>query len=735
MTGFFKNPLKSMFSAVLRSAPDNWFLRGDDAGPYRSQRTKISDPWAQSTWIFAALRLIAQPIAAAPVRFADTVSGEALDEAELWRFWSAPARGSVEPLSMSRLIEDSVAVRGVAGGVFWILDDTWLMRTASLRSPILVAAPCQMTPLWDGARLDGWVYRAARGRTMTLAPEQAIHLRMPNPGDPDSLDGIAPWMPARESAEAARASAKFARRIMDQNGDRGAFLIAKHALTEAQKEMLRAEMAEKRRAADRGEYRDSVIGGDIEIHQNAVAAVSAQFIGQGAMSRDEVFVAYGVPPSMGAVAASYSVGAASDWYRLITGTCAAEASDLATAIARVSDYVLGYRDLAAEIAGRASGGRGEERRVAAEFDFSAHPVMAEVRASRVEQMERLFKMGTPISVANDFLALGMPEYPGWDERWLPVSLAPASVSLPGSPEEDDAASRSRSGSVSAGWDEVARLVSARATRAAGESVRRQSAARLERWRRVDSARSADRDRLRNVVSRHFMAARAETLKNLKKELAGKSFATASEYEVRAGVLGIAFDLDRWFSGFWGDLGRMLGGIFRGAADAAADELDELPGDYDPLTETDPRVVEHLQERENLIKDASQDLHDELTASLEEGLQAGETLDELSERVREVFRGADKSRALTIARTETGAAYETARYATFKAAGIAQKGWLSGGEDGVTRATHQAADGQVRGIDDFFEVGAAKLLHPHDQVNGSDYPEEMINCRCVLTAEG
>jgi SPP1 gp7 family putative phage head morphogenesis protein len=135
----------------------------------------------------------------------------------------------------------------------------------------------------------------------------------------------------------------------------------------------------------------------------------------------------------------------------------------------------------------------------------------------------------------------------------------------------------------------------------------------------------------------------------------------------------------------------------------------------------------------MMKGVADEVHAEVLSTLEEGISAGETFDELSARVKAIFNDMAKHRAETIARTETGAAYETARYFAFKTAGITKKAWLSGGDDGVTRDTHMAADGQKRGIDDFFEVGQARLLHPADHVHGADHPEELINCRCVLIA--
>ena len=73
------------------------------------------------------------------------------------------------------------------------------------------------------------------------------------------------------------------------------------------------------------------------------------------------------------------------------------------------------------------------------------------------------------------------------------------------------------------------------------------------------------------------------------------------------------------------------------------------------------------------------------------------------------------------------------YKDFKSAsgkGYTRKQWIAI-EDERTRPTHSLVDGTVVPIDDFFEVGAARLYYPHDTVigNGAEHPEEIISCRC------
>jgi len=57
------------------------------------------------------------------------------------------------------------------------------------------------------------------------------------------------------------------------------------------------------------------------------------------------------------------------------------------------------------------------------------------------------------------------------------------------------------------------------------------------------------------------------------------------------------------------------------------------------------------------------------------------------------------------------------------------------QDKRVRDTHVKAEGQTVPIGEFFHVGNALLMFPRDTVNGADYPEELVNCRCWLTFGG
>lgn len=98
--------------------------------------------------------------------------------------------------------------------------------------------------------------------------------------------------------------------------------------------------------------------------------------------------------------------------------------------------------------------------------------------------------------------------------------------------------------------------------------------------------------------------------------------------------------------------------------------------------------------------------------------------------------ASYKRSMIIARTEGGRAQAVTRQMSQQDAlelGIrTKKKWVST-LDGSTRDTHRKLDGQVREVDEYFEVNGHKALQPHM----FGVPEEDINCRCrsILILDG
>lgn len=91
------------------------------------------------------------------------------------------------------------------------------------------------------------------------------------------------------------------------------------------------------------------------------------------------------------------------------------------------------------------------------------------------------------------------------------------------------------------------------------------------------------------------------------------------------------------------------------------------------------------------------------------------------------------RAERIARTELHAARSNAVYASAKMtadAGVPMDKMWNASHDERTRPDHAEADGQVRGMDEPFNIGGEPLMFPGDREHGS--ARQTIQCRCTAT---
>lgn len=89
------------------------------------------------------------------------------------------------------------------------------------------------------------------------------------------------------------------------------------------------------------------------------------------------------------------------------------------------------------------------------------------------------------------------------------------------------------------------------------------------------------------------------------------------------------------------------------------------------------------------------------------------------------------RSELIARTETTRIQNAGSYNLFKLWGLKKKEWLST-QDNRVRDTHSKAGGQIKAIDEPFEVGGYKMNYPGDTSFGAPI-REIANCRCAVAS--
>jgi HK97 family phage portal protein len=741
--------------------------RGDDVTGGGSG-AGLSQPYAQSVWVQRAIKRVADPITAVDLEFFEAGAEEKeIADPKLRAFWSKPGLDRSGAMSRADFIMATVGWWKLAGEFFWLLGDEWIVPR-SVGGPMLIARPDRMRPLLENNALAGWEFTDAANKKHYLVREQVVHVKAWNPYD--DLRGLSEWESAKIAAQSDYAAGRFALNLAAANGDRGVIVVAKGGMpSDQQQAQITASLREKAAAARRGSFRPIFLTGDVAIEDPKISAPDANFVAARLENRHEIALAFGVPPSMFDVKAAYSEGASSDRYLLIADTCRPLAEKIEDAIEIVSSRLLG-------------------REVEACFRWEDHDVMQAVRRARMDGVGKLWGVGVPMAQINDALDLGLKPFAGWEKSYLPFSVQevgteialPTSdqpLELPAPAEEDPvmvmlravealdpiaqmqraveglttcpkcghafdyaAEPESAMGAVNcpkcgATMDQEGHALAAPrpALRIAGDCACRfptarelehkaGDSARVKLWKAHMRARLSAVKRCRSKISKVLMTARTETLRKIEAG-ATKGLTT------RAMAADFLFNLATFKSALLGEMRKAA----LATLDEAGGELLREIGDDDVFTMPPARAQKFLAQRENLLSGVADDVFERTRRELQAGMDKGESTAKLAARIKDEFNGIDAGRAVTVAQTETGAAYGVARQEAMDQAGVDWKEWLTSGLDNV-RATHLEAEGQRVRTNDAFKIGTANLVAPGVPFSPEDNdPGEIINCHCVAIA--
>lgn len=144
------------------------------------------------------------------------------------------------------------------------------------------------------------------------------------------------------------------------------------------------------------------------------------------------------------------------------------------------------------------------------------------------------------------------------------------------------------------------------------------------------------------------------------------------------------------------------------------------------------IVQDTKLSENLYTSLGHDMTElkkKITGEISRGLSSGQMYNEIARNVSDWAR-IPKNNAMRIARTESHRimckAASDAQYKAKENGADVVKQWDSS-LDKKTRKSHRKLDGQIRELEEPFEVDGHKAMRPGD----FGRPEEDINCRCAL----
>jgi hypothetical protein len=694
--------------ATPQGVPAFWFARAIEGG---SGAETLANPYASSVWVQRAIKMVSGQISGVDVLFSSKRDPKAkatkenrlqLPDVEAW------LRRPIPGFTYSDFVEASVGWLKMAE-CFWLLDDSTLVPFPEARTafpPVIVARPDRMRHVVEKGQVVGWVYTPPGRKGIALLPDQVIQLKYWNPYD--DFRGLGEYAPAHIATESDWLAGKFGRNLMANNGDLGGIIIAKSGVpSDPQREQIIMDLRAKRAAQLRGELRYTFMTGDIDVKDPKITSVDAAFIGQRLENRHEIALAFGVPPSMFDVKASYSVGSASDYYRMLTDTCIPTGSKFCDALGMLISRMTGQD-------------------VEVELDWDDHPVMQSVIRERFDGVDKLWSKGMPMRAIGEYLGLELPHFEGDDIGYLPINVTPAAEAAEPEPPP---ATNPELGERSTGDheeneeapDAVKAMIKAIKSRASQKTSKR---ARL--WESHMRARQGTVRAFESKAARVINEFRGVTIRKLH---AAHGVKTIDASVWKTGLIDMIFSAAH----FGTELSAALRVLYNPALQAGADQVREEIGAVNPWEFPPAKALEFVTGRTQAVQDCGQTVRNQLNTTLSEGITAGEGIEDLTARVKGVFNSLAKHEARRIAMTETGLAFGFSRHEAMTGAGIRYKSWLSSHGPTVRPAHAEAEERYTEDpipIDEPFEVGGEYLMHPGDP-DGS--PENVINCQCIELA--
>lgn len=578
---------------------------------------------------------------------------------------------------------------------------------------LTVAGRREMTPRTEPGtgKLLAWEYRRA-GSTdggKLLGLDETTFCRINGYYDP--IRGLSPLEAAANDIRNDYHAAVYNASTLE-NGARpaGYWAFPEHLTADQQAEYLRIIRDRFSGAARAGG--DWVCGGGVEYKQLAFNNVDMQLFEGRRFSRETIFNALGVPSVIVAIFESAHYDVADKSIEIfLTFT--------------VQPIVQSFEDvLNLHILPRI------EKGVACYLDTSKHPVMQRLTLAKLDSFARAIENGVPYNEAATLTGLPLKPQKWGDSSLLrsglvtadeviaglqaPPETPPANEDAPDNqPAEPDAPEqeRMRARQIAAAAS-IERRETERQTRARMPAIKRRFQAFFARQERDLKAR------LKRALRRRDLAAPRET--------------AISENEIEAIVREVllnAYTEQR-------ALGDMAKQFFPEAVRATLRETLAAAGiegeAADKIIErfAAGKLFARLMTVKRLrIQDIERVTRRRVQAELVRGLRAGETVQQLTDRIGQIL-GGSRQRSLKIARAEAGQAVSVGRFAAQQASNPRRKAWLTGANPRQTHvdAGDDYAPAKSIAFDKPFIVGGEALMFPRDP-RGSAH--EIVNCNCVM----
>jgi len=661
-----------------------------------------------SVYVYRAVRTIVQ--AASGIPWYVERNGEPVENHPFTQTWSHPNREFSGQDNMEfliahlKLVGNALIQPVMVGGKpkeFWVC-------MPDMVKPI----PSKIAGQW----LEGWEVQGIEGRIEKVPPEQFIHFMQFDPGNP--YWGIGDLQAAARTVDTDNEAQDTQKvQLQNRNVPPGVFQFDQ-SLNDEQFEEASKRVREKfLQKSKRGE--PWVLGGGYKWQQMSLTPKEMDYLASRVQNLRAIAGAFGLSP--------YFLGEADQTY--------ANAAEARKAL--YEDCIIPLLDdIKSTLNLRIAPMYGNDITIV--YDLSKVAALREDFGKKTEQAKSLWAMGVPFEQINTKLALGFEEFDGWDNSYLPFTLAPAgSSALSGESEPMKMLTKVHPHGthkcycpncekvIEVGEDVKCNLQKCpdcgalmRAVEV-GEGRSRSKALNLTteeqksiHWKRIDKRRAA----WWNVVQKRILPLYDNESKAVVKAIAGKP-TDQLEKAARIAIQGQRAQWEKTINAtslvliddFGNEIADDLGG-------GKSLNPSERKWTFDPVS-AGIRAWATKHAAESVTSILATNLED-VARVINAGIEDGLSVTQIGSKLRTFYVDRSPYKAMRVARTEITRAAGYGQRESAKQSGVVEKKqWVSSRDDRV-RDEHAALDGQTRKLDEPYS-------------NGEMYPgEDSINCRCT-----
>lgn len=527
---------------------------------------------------------------------------------------------------------------------------------------LIPISPDIVVPVIDNDyKLTGYEIVYGDKQNEILPIEDVIHIKLTNPAN--LYWGQGPLQAVEKIVDVDNEAVAWNKVAMENRGVSDGVFSVEDELTETQYETIRNHVRNEFTGSKNARKPLVLSGTRLTWHPMSKTPAELDFMDSRKMNREEICAAFGVPPVLVEIyehaiynnmkEAKYVL-----WHNTII--------PLLDKIKDAFNKQLLEKDFPAGDA-------------IFDYDLANVSAMEKSFTEKVQNAERLFRMGVPFNAVNQELELGFEEVEGGDTAYLPSNLIPTGDDPFGQMSNDFGYIKKKS-----------------------INSRELKRTRYER---------ALASRLVSLIRR-----------------SGSEIASAY---IQGGDEGAREQAEKMQEPIRDELYKMYRAVTEDIGKETYDEVMAQKGmkavkDIDPWNLMVSMWVEDLtNSRAWMVTEA---FKADVIKFITEGIETGQGPDAVARTLRKHFDDMSMHRAMRIARTETVCASNHASELGAMEAGATEKVWVTS-VDERTRESHVQANGQKVPIDSTFRVGNELLEHPGDPTGA---PEEIIHCRCTMS---